>query len=80
MKNVEDYVRIHHGGFVKDRWLDDDRHYSSMPGLGECFTCFLNRAVSIAGLLKEGKEPLTAVTALVRDKPKKFLKRLGFLN
>jgi len=30
--------------------------------------------------LKKGKEPLTAVSALVRDKPKKFLKRLGILK
>jgi hypothetical protein len=65
---------------VKDRWRDEDKHYLSMPGLGERFTCLLNRAVSIGGLLKKGKEPLTAVSALVRDKPKKFLKRLGFLK
>ena len=65
---------------VKDRWRDDDKHYLSMPGLGERFTCLLNRAVSIGGLLKKGKEPLTAVAALVRDKPKLFLKRLGFLK
>jgi len=65
---------------VKDRWRDEDKHYLSMPGLGERFTCLLNRAVSIAGLLKEGKEPLTEVNAMVRDKPKKFLKKLGFLK
>jgi hypothetical protein len=66
--------------FVKDRWRDEDRHYLSMPGLGERFTCLLNRAVSVLGLLKRGAEPLTAVAALVRDKAKKFLKRLGFLK
>ena len=65
---------------VKDRWRDEDKHYLSMPGLGERFTCLLNRAVSIACLLKKGTEPLTAVAALVRDKPKKFLKCLGFLK
>jgi hypothetical protein len=65
---------------VKDRWRDEDKHYLSMPGLGERFTCLLNRAVSVTGLLKRGKEPLTAVAALVRDKPKKILKRLGFLK
>jgi len=66
--------------FVKDRWRDEDRHYLSMSGLGERFTCLLNRAVNIGGLLKKGSEPLTAVAALVRDKPKKFLKRLGFIK
>jgi hypothetical protein len=64
----------------KDRWRDEDKHYLSMPGLGERFTCLLNRAVSIGMLLKKGKEPLTAVSALVRDKPKQFLKRLGFVK
>ena len=66
--------------FVKDRWRDEDRHYLAMPGLGERFTCLLNRAVSVLGLLRRGKEPLTAVAALVRDKPKKCLKRLGLIN
>jgi hypothetical protein len=65
---------------VKDRWRDEDKHYLSMPGLGERFTCLLNRSVSIAGLLKKGEEALAAVYAQVRDKPKKFLKRLGFLK
>jgi hypothetical protein len=36
--------------------------------------------VGIAGLLKKGKELLTALVARVRDKPKQGLKRLGFLN
>jgi len=59
---------------VKDRWRDEDKHYLSMSGLGERFTCLLKRAVSIAGLLKKGEEPLTAVYAMVRDKPKKSSK------
>ena len=56
--------------FVKDRWREEDRHYLSMPGLGERFTCLLHRVVSISGLWRRGKEPLTAVAAIVRDKPK----------
>jgi hypothetical protein len=42
-----------------------------MSGLGERFTCLLSRAVSVARLLRKGKEPMTAVAALVMDKPKK---------
>ena len=61
-----------HGGFYayQDRWRDEDKHVLFRPGLGERFTCLLNRAVSVLGLLKKSKEPLTA---WVRDKPKKFL-------
>jgi hypothetical protein len=51
-----------------------------MPSLEECFICLLNRAVSIGGLLKKGKEPLTAVATWARDKPRKILKQLGFQN
>jgi hypothetical protein len=78
---IRDHWSIENGlHLVKDRWRDEDKHYLAMPGLGERFTCLLNRAVSVLGLLKKGKEPLTAVSALVRDKPKKCLKRLGRLN
>jgi hypothetical protein len=75
-KNILSLIRCHWQienslHMVKDRWRDEDKHYLSMPGLGERFTCLLNRAVSIGGLLKKGKEPLTAVAALVRDKRKK---------
>jgi hypothetical protein len=72
-------IRVPNAALISPAWCDEDRHYLSMPGLGERFTCLLNRVVGIAGLLKRGKEPLTAVAALVRDKQKKFLKRLGFL-
>jgi hypothetical protein len=65
---------------AKDHWRDEDKHYLSMSGLGERFTCLLNRAVSVVKLLKKGKESLAAVSALIRDKPKKILKRLDFLN
>jgi hypothetical protein len=78
---IRDHGSIENGlHLVKDRWRDEDKHYLAMPGLGERFTCLLNRAVSIAGLLKKGEEPLTEIYATVRDKPKKFLKKLGFLK
>jgi len=77
---IRDHGSIENGlHFVKDRWRDEDRHYLSMSGLGERFTCLLNRAVSVLGLLRRDKEPLTAVAARVREKPKKILKRLGRL-
>ena len=78
---IRDHWSIENGlHLVKDRWRDEDKHVLFRPGLGERFTCLLNRAVGVLGLLKRGKDPLTAVAALVRDKPKKFLKRLGLLK
>ena len=70
------YYCIH---FLGDRCRYVDRHYLSMPGLGERLTC---RWIGggIAELWKREKEPLTAVNAQVRDKQKKFLKRSGSLN
>ena len=38
----------------------------SNPEIGGAIYVFVERAVSIAGLLKKGTEPLTAVTARVR--------------
>ena len=61
-------------------------------GEGNSFTGFLpphpngqvqggeGTMMSVLGLLKKGKEPLTAVAAWVRDKLKMFLKRLGLLK
>jgi predicted transposase YbfD/YdcC len=65
---------------VKDRWRDEDKHYLARKGVGENFTCLLNKAIGIAEMLKKKNEPLTAVNNLVRDKPRISLKLLGFLN
>ncbi|MDR0870827.1 MAG: transposase family protein [Planctomycetaceae bacterium] len=51
---------------IKDRWRDEDKHYLSMPGLSEKFTCLLSRSLNVLRFLRKGKEPLTAVSARVR--------------
>lgn len=33
--------------FVKDRWWDEDRHYSSRPGLAERLAGLLNAALTV---------------------------------
>ncbi len=33
--------------FIKDRWWDEDRHYSKQPGLAEGFAVLLNAVVTV---------------------------------
>lgn len=33
--------------FVKDRWWDEDRHYTSRPGLAEALAVLLNAALAV---------------------------------
>ncbi|GHT26137.1 hypothetical protein FACS18942_03020 [Planctomycetales bacterium] len=59
---------------IKDRWRDDDKHLLSRPGV--VFTSMLNAALSVSRFLKKKNEPMTAVAAKIRDKPKNILKLL----
>jgi hypothetical protein len=59
---------------VKTTFADEDKHYLSMPGLSEKFTCLLSRSLNVLRFLRKDKEPLTAVAARVRGNLKKIPK------
>jgi hypothetical protein len=50
---------LHH---VKDRWWDEDRHYTRQPGKAEAMAALRNAAISILNLvpLFDPKEPIRA--------------------
>jgi hypothetical protein len=50
---------LHH---IKDRWWDEDRHYTKQPGTGEAMAALRNAAISILHLvpLFEEGEPIRA--------------------
>ncbi len=50
---------LHH---IKDRWWDEDRHYTKQPGKGEAMASLRNAAISILRLvpLFEADEPIRA--------------------
>jgi len=66
--------------FVKDRWWDEDRHYTKRPGLAEVFASLTNAALSVLRLLHEAGETLRATAEAIQWHPLAALYRLGFIR
>ena len=64
--------------FVKDRWWDEDRHYTKWPGLAEAFASLTNAALSVLRLIHPPGEPLHATAERIQWRPGGTLSRLGF--
>jgi predicted transposase YbfD/YdcC len=64
--------------FIKDRWWDEDRHYTKRPGLAESFASLTNAALSVLRLLHVPDSPLRAAAESVQWHPLPTLHRLGF--
>jgi predicted transposase YbfD/YdcC len=64
--------------FVKDRWWDEDRHYTKRPGLAEVFAALTNAALSVLRLIHEIGQPLRATAEAIQWCPVAALCRLGF--
>jgi hypothetical protein len=64
--------------FVKDRWWDEDRHYTKRPGLAEVFAALTNAALSLLQLIHPPTKPLRAAAELVQWRPQTALDQLGF--
>jgi hypothetical protein len=66
--------------FVKDRWWDEDRHYTKRPGLAEVFAALTNAALSVLRLIHEAGQPLRATAEAIQWCPLAALCRLGFIQ
>lgn len=64
--------------FVKDRWWDEDRHYTKRPGLAEAFASLTNAALAVLRLIHPTGEPLRATAERIQWRPSSILSRLGF--
>lgn len=64
--------------FIKDRWWDEDRHYTKRPGLAESFAALTNAALSVLRLLRNPDEPLRATAESIQWAPATVLPLLGF--
>jgi predicted transposase YbfD/YdcC len=62
--------------WVKDRYLDDDRHYLRRGR--QVFAKLSNMALALAKLMQQSVEALVEVTENAHYAPKKILKKLGF--
>jgi predicted transposase YbfD/YdcC len=80
---LQSYVRDHWQvenclHFVKDRWWDEDRHYTKRPGLADCFAALTNAALSILRRIHSPGQPLRATAESIQWFPRAILHRLGF--
>jgi predicted transposase YbfD/YdcC len=80
---LQSYVRDHWQvenclHFVKDRWWDEDRHYTKRPGLAEVFASLTNAALSVLRLIHIAGQPLRATAETNQWRPGSLLHRLGF--
>lgn len=66
--------------FIKDRWWDEDRHYTKRPGLAEVFASLTNAALSVLRLIHDARQPLRATAEAVQWSPLPALRRLGFIR
>jgi len=67
--------------FEKDRWWDEDRHWTIRPGLAERLACLTNIALSCLRLtLHNPKLPLCAYANWLSWNPFRPLKLLGALD
>ena len=66
--------------FVKDRWWDEDRHYTKRPGLAEVFASLTNAALSVLRLIHAAGQPLRATAEMTQWSPLGVLLRLGFVR
>ena len=64
--------------FVKDRWWDEDRHYTKRPGLAEAFASLTNAALAVLRLIHPPGSPLRATAETIQWRPTSILPSLGF--
>jgi predicted transposase YbfD/YdcC len=82
-RELQDYIRGHWQvenclHFVKDRWWDEDRHYTKRPGLAEAFASLTNATLAVLRLIHPPGEPLRATAERIQWRPGSILYRLGF--
>jgi predicted transposase YbfD/YdcC len=66
--------RLH---FVKDRWWDEDRHWTSRPGLAPVFASLTNAAISVLRLFPGKEKILRAKAEKIQWNPNNALKTIG---
>jgi hypothetical protein len=66
--------------FIKDRWWDEDRHYTKRPGLAEAFAALTNAALAVLRLIHPKGLPLRASAEKIQWNPLSVLPTLGFCS
>jgi hypothetical protein len=63
--------------FSKDRWWDEDRHYTARPGLAEVLAALTNSAMTVLRACYPPGQPLRALADYIQWCPARGLKLLG---
>jgi predicted transposase YbfD/YdcC len=63
--------------FIKDRWWDEDRHWTSRPRLARVFASLANAAISVLRLLPGAEKILRAKAQNIQWNPKNAFNVLG---
>lgn len=78
LRYVRQHWRLENGlHFLKDRWWDEDRHYTRRPGLSACLAAINNAALSIHRLRSNPDIPVRAAADYIAWKPAIGLKMLN---
>ena len=63
--------------FVKDRWWDEDRHWTCRPGLSEWFAYLTTAATMVLRVFRTSSKPLRACADYINWDPCQGLEILG---
>jgi predicted transposase YbfD/YdcC len=63
--------------FIKDRWWDEDRHWTRRPGLSEWLAKLTTAAVSVLRIFRKEAIPLRAFADHIQWSPRRGLEILG---
>jgi predicted transposase YbfD/YdcC len=81
-EEIEKYIRQHWEvenclHLQKDKYYREDNHVLGPDSWGEAWTILTNMALSLAGLMKKGKQKLIEVREKCAANPKKTAKKIG---
>jgi hypothetical protein len=65
--------------FVKDRWWDEDRHWTKRPGLSEWLAQLTTAATMVLRIFRTTNDPLRALADYICWNPRLGLEVLGLL-
>ena len=64
--------------FLKDRWWDEDHHWTRRPGLSQWLAHLTTAATTVLRYFRKTTEPLRALADQIAWQPRRGLKILGF--
>lgn len=80
LQYVRDHWQIENSlFFLKDRWWDEDRHYTSRPGLAECLSTLNELAASVLRVCYPADQPVRARADRINWNPRLGLELLGLI-